>query len=296
MVANRSKDGRPLSLTYVLNRTTALDWNVLDLFYQLASFNPLRAWYQLAEDGTTDGYDEGPICNLALISQYLGRYQDEFTAIITGWYLHEERWPNSFFRQFCYALWRLGESEYENDDDPFPRGRVPFLTIHQSKGLEFKVVILGNMGRRLRDPSPLDMAVTEMLGKQGEPMERQAEFDAMRLFYVALSRAKDLLVFVEKNGGHVFPPLKCFRDLQLPALSSLDIDTLPDATTEMEDMGKAYSFTGDYTSYQTCPRQYMIFDKYGFVASRQQTQLFGHLVHRTVEDLHQFLIAERHGN
>lgn len=295
MVANRAKGSNPLNLTYVLNRTTALDWNVLDLFYQLAGFDPLRSWFQLAEDGDNENYDEGPICNLALLSRYIGRYQDEFTAILTGWYAQEDRLANSFFRQYCYALWRLGESEYENDDDPFPRGRVPFLTIHQSKGLEFKVVILGNMGRRLRDPSPLDVAVTEMLGKEGEPLDRQSEFDAMRLFYVALSRAKDLLVFVDKKGGHVFGPLKCFRDLQLPKLHDLDINTLPPATAEVDDMGKAYSFTGDYTSYLTCPRQYMIFDKYGFVASRQQTRLFGHLVHRTVEDLHQYLIAERNG-
>lgn len=293
LVASRAKGPAPLSLTYVLNRTTALDWNILDLFYQLAGFNPMRTWFQLAEDGNNKDYDEGPICNLALLSQYIGRYQDEFTAILTGWYAQEERLANSFFRNYCYALWRLGESEYENDDDPFPRGRVPFLTIHQSKGLEFKVVILGNMGRKLRDPSPLEVAVRDMLGKEGEPLERHAEFDAMRLFYVALSRAKDLLVFVEKKGGHVFDPLKCFRDLDLPKLHDLDIATLPPATTEVEDMGKAYSFTGDYTSYLTCPRQYMIFDKYGFVPSRQQTRLFGHLVHRTVEDLHQFLIAER---
>lgn len=297
MVANRLRAGTPLTLRYVLNRTTALDWNVLDLFHQLCGFKPLRDWMQRAEDGNGEDHDEGPICNLALISQYLGRYQDEFMAIVTGYYVQEERFANSFFRQFCYAIWRLGESEYENDDDPFPRGRVPFLTIHQSKGLEFKVVILGNMGRKLREPSPLDVAVRGMLAKEGgEPLERQAEFDAMRLFYVALSRAKDLLVFVEKKGGHVFPPLKCFRELQLPALSTLDIATLPDATTEVEDMGKAYSFTGDYTSYLTCPRQYMVFDKYGFVPSRQQTRMFGHLVHRTVEDLHQFLIAERNGS
>jgi DNA helicase-2/ATP-dependent DNA helicase PcrA len=40
----------------------------------------------------------------------------------------------------------------------------------------------------------------------------------------------------------------------------------------------------------------MVFDKYGFVPSRQQTRMFGHLVHRTIEDLHQHLIAQRHGN
>lgn len=289
----KAQAGQPLSLGYVLNRTTALDWGFLDLFYQLCGFEPLRGWMKQAENGAGEKYDEGPICNLALLSQYIARYQEEFSPIITGYYLVEKRLSNSFFRQFCYDLWRLGESEYENDDDPFPRGRVPFLTIHQSKGLEFKVVILGNLGRRLRPPSPLDVAVSEMLDKQGEPLEKQAEFDAMRLFYVALSRAKDVLVIIDRNRGQVFEPLKCFRDMKLPKLHELDLATIPEAEVENEDMGKAYSFTGDYSSYLNCARQYMIFDKYGFVPSRQQTRMFGNLVHRTIEDLHQFLIAER---
>jgi DNA helicase II / ATP-dependent DNA helicase PcrA len=42
-----------------------------------------------------------------------------------------------------------------------------------------------------------------------------------------------------------------------------------------------------------CPRNFMIFRKYGFVASRSQTMFFGSLVHRTLEDLHQHLIANR---
>jgi DNA helicase-2/ATP-dependent DNA helicase PcrA len=37
----------------------------------------------------------------------------------------------------------------------------------------------------------------------------------------------------------------------------------------------------------------MIFGKYGFVPSRSQTMFFGSLVHQTLEDLHQFLIAQR---
>lgn len=37
----------------------------------------------------------------------------------------------------------------------------------------------------------------------------------------------------------------------------------------------------------------MIFRKYGFVPSRSQTMFFGSLVHQTLDDLHQFLIARR---
>ncbi len=37
----------------------------------------------------------------------------------------------------------------------------------------------------------------------------------------------------------------------------------------------------------------MVFKKYGFVPSRSQTMMFGSLVHRTLDDLHQLLIARR---
>ena len=71
------------------------------------------------------------------------------------------------------------------------------------------------------------------------------------------------------------------------------ISTLPSTAFEKEDLGKAYSYTADYLNYERCPRQYMIMRKYGFVASRSQTMLFGSLVHQTIEDLHHLLINER---
>jgi DNA helicase-2/ATP-dependent DNA helicase PcrA len=37
----------------------------------------------------------------------------------------------------------------------------------------------------------------------------------------------------------------------------------------------------------------MLFRKYNFVPSRSQTMFFGSLVHQTLEDLHQRLIAQR---
>jgi DNA helicase-2/ATP-dependent DNA helicase PcrA len=58
-------------------------------------------------------------------------------------------------------------------------------------------------------------------------------------------------------------------------------------------MPESYSYTGDFLLYQKCPRQYMLFRKYGFVPSRSQTMFFGSLVHQTLEDLHQQLIDYR---
>ena len=78
-------------------------------------------------------------------------------------------------------------------------------------------------------------------------------------------------------------------------IPSLGVKTLPQAEIADVDSYRTYSYTGDYLLYGKCPRQYMIFRKFGFVPSRSQTMLFGRLVHETLEDLHQHLIDRRVG-
>ena len=76
-------------------------------------------------------------------------------------------------------------------------------------------------------------------------------------------------------------------------LSQFDVATLPASDHRDEDLIRNYSYTGDFLSYQKCARQYMVFRKYGFTPARSQTMVFGSLVHRTLEDLHQYLIAAK---
>jgi DNA helicase-2/ATP-dependent DNA helicase PcrA len=283
---------RPFSLQYVINRLTSLDWNILDLFYQITGFDHFRKMFQLAEDGT----DEGPICNLGLVTQYLSRFNEEYSSVISARFLQDLGFVHTFFSSFTYALWRRGESEFENADDPFPKGRVPFLTIHQSKGLEFPVVVLGSLYRMERAPDKAECLIRELLGKEGEPLDRIAHFDNMRMFYVGLSRAENMLILpdVTGRGISVSEPFKTILgEGSLPLLENFNPDTLPDAKLKGEEIGRFYSYTGDYLSYQQCPRSYMIFRKYGFAPARSLTMFFGSLVHRTIEDLHRLLIHER---
>lgn len=283
---------RPFLLGYIINRITALDWSILDLFYQITGFDHFRRMFELAEDGT----DEGPICNLGLITQYLSRFNEEYSPILSARFLREDMFVNVFFSSFTYALWRRGESEFENADDPFPKGRVPFLTIHQSKGLEFPIVVMGSLYRLEREPDKTEKLIRELLGKEGEPLDRIAHFDNMRMFYVGLSRAENLLVLPDLKGQglKVSEPFKTIlAERSLPYLEDLNLDTVPNTTSKKQEIGHFYSYTGDYLAYKQCPRSYMIFRKYGFAPSRSLTMFFGSLVHRTIEDLHRLLIHER---
>ena len=302
IVRKREAEGKPFSIEYIINRSTSVDWSILDIFYQLNGFSHFRKMYELAQDGS----DEGPICNLGLITQYLSRFMDEYSPIITAAYLKDEKFAHSFFSSYTYALYRLGEAEYEDAEDPFPKGRISFLTIHQSKGLEFPVVVVGSVDKRERDADIKEVVVRELLDKDGEPLTRISKFDNMRMFYVALSRAKNLLVLpristtrkegVVPNVNQLYATdeFKTFyASRPLTAIPDFDMNTLPSAAWEKEDLGKSYSFTADFLNYGRCPRQYMIMRKYGFVASRSQTMMFGSLVHQTIEDLHHLLINER---
>jgi DNA helicase-2/ATP-dependent DNA helicase PcrA len=83
------------------------------------------------------------------------------------------------------------------------------------------------------------------------------------------------------------------REWNLPTLQTFDINLLPDFQAVDDDLGRTYSYTGDYLSYLHCPRSYMLFERYGFIPSRSQTMFFGNLIHHTIEDLHYLLIEER---
>lgn len=287
----RIQEGNPFKISYIVNRATSPDWNVLDLFYRLAGFSYFKAMFDLAENG----HDEGPVCNLGLTSQYLARFIDKNSTVITASFLEDNKFQNTFFGSYLYAIFRLGESEYEDAEDPFPKGRIPFLTIHQSKGLEFPVVVLGNPNKDNRGPQRVEELVRPFLEGDPEPLERIGGFDIMRMFYVALSRAKNLLVVAHPQGRGVKThfAFKSILDKSMTTIPKFDFDTLPPAKVEVKDISKSYSYTSDYLAYQKCARQYMLFRKYGFSPSRSQTMFFGSLVHYTLEDLHNRLIANK---
>lgn len=292
IVRRRIEEGRPFSLYYIITRSTSLDWSVLDLFYRLCGFQHFMDMFDLAETGT----DEGPICNLGLITQYLARFMDEFVPLLKAELFEDGLFQRICYLSFLFSIFRLNESEYEDAEDPFPLGRIPFLTIHQSKGLEFPVVVLGNLRKRRWPPNFVETSLRPFSGRsESEPLDRIPEYDEARMFYVALSRAQNLLILANFRGvGHyINQPFRTLLDDQFPCLESLDLSTVPSFEEQPSDLPRMYSYTSDFLMYKKCPRQYMIFRKYGFVPSRAQTAFFGSLVHKTLEDLHRELIRRK---
>ena len=95
------------------------------------------------------------------------------------------------------------------------------------------------------------------------------------------------------QGQRISEPFNALLRGDVPRIAELDLDEIPAAAEKQkEELPKSYSYTGDYLAYRTCPRRDMIYRRYNFVPARAQTMFFGSLVHRTVEDLHQWLLAQ----
>lgn len=298
IVNERVKDEsqKTFKISQIINRATSLDWSMLDLFYQLTGFSHFKHYFDLAQN---EG-NEAPICNLSKIVEYVTKFMEIYSSILSASFLKEEGFIRLFFSSYLYTIYRMGESEYENEDDPFPKGNIQVLTIHQSKGLEFPVVFMYPKRREFLEADKKEVIIRNLKEIDGEPLDKIGRFDLMRIFYVGLSRAEKLLILPKLK------PVKARRgnctisyiNNTLESTGACDMQSFDPSTLNINDvkesaLSKPYSYTADYLAYDRCPRQYMIFRKYGFIPSRSQTMFFGSLVHSTIEDLHELLISKR---
>lgn len=298
IVNQRKKDNNQenFKLSQIVNRATSLDWSVLDLFYQVSGFSHFKNYYDLAQN---EG-NEAPICNLSKITEYISRFMELYSPILSASFVREDGFTRLFFSSYLYTLFRMGESEYENEDDPFPKGNIQALTIHQSKGLEFPVVFMYPKRREFKDADLKEVIIRDLKDVDGEPLNRIGRFDLMRILYVGLSRAEKLLILpkltpikAKKGTGTISHINNSLTDVGAIDMQNYDTSQLKIDKVKESALSKVYSYTADYLAYERCPRQYMIYRKYGFVPSRSQTMFFGSLVHSTIEDLHQQLISRK---
>ncbi|WP_343101435.1 ATP-dependent helicase [Romboutsia sp. MSSM.1001216sp_RTP31141st1_G3_RTP31141_220114] len=297
IVKRKLEEENNLTYKWLITRINSLDWNLLDLFYKLCGFDRFKIIFDNAEKGI----DEGPMYNLSSITTYLQFFIENKFSLISGKNLVNSSFRNIFFTSYIGSLYKREEGEYEMKDEPIPKGRVSFLTIHQSKGLEFPVVILGNVvpvtnSSSVKKSKKMEEMVRPYLDGDYEPLDKIAEFDKIRCYYVAISRAEKLLILPHLigKGKRTHAHFKCdFESGKIPFLSDLDMNLIPKSKIKLDNISKVYSYTADYLAYNDCPRKYMIYRKYNFVPARTTISFFGNLVHKTLEDLHNYYIDQK---
>ncbi|WP_179381685.1 ATP-dependent helicase [Jannaschia marina] len=275
------------------------------LFYDLMQFPTFSRFLDegIAHSGVRDSR---PARNLSKLSRLLNKYEYLYNVIV----IRPDRLERdllTLFNFFFRFLWDGGIEEYEDESEYAPSGCVSFMTIHQSKGLEFPIVIVGSLDAVPRKQYT-DMEVMleqEFSGREPfEPMGRIKTFDFWRLFYTAFSRAQNMLVLTcqentPKGRGQrhvpsayfrpVYDDLKSWRDLKF------DPHTIDLAEVKEVDIKQSYSFTSDVLVFEGCPQQYRLFKDLDFAPVRTNAILFGTLVHQTIEDIHKAVLRGEEG-
>ena len=267
----------------VLQEGETLDLRPADYFYRLLALEPFQS----------AAGDENVARNLAVFSQLLNVFQNYYHYTVVT-HRNREFIRLHFFASFLRLLHDGGVNEYEDPDRPFAAGHVQVMTIHQAKGLEFPVVAVGSLSKRLPSPKRIDRELGPFRKRPPfEPASRITNFDRMRLHYVAFSRPRNVLVLTAHE-----PPREHFAAIWqgLPQWPYVERDRLAAqrfAHRERVPVKKTYSFTGDLRIYETCPRQYQFFREYDFTPSRSAVIFFGLLVHRSIEEIHRVALDGR---
>lgn len=274
------------------------DYAFAALFYQLLSF-PLFSRY--LDEGLMLGgvNDLRPMRNLSTFSTLLGKFEYlNDIRILSPKFLGNHL--RSLFNKFFRFLKEGGIDEYEDEQEYAPPGCVSFFTIHQSKGLEFPIVIVDSLyGTPRKQYTYIDeLLEAKYLSRPSfEPLHMTKFYDFYRLFYTAFSRAQNLLVLscVEKTG-HGRTPSAYFEDLynKLPSWRdpTFDLSKLELAKIKDINLKKEYAFTSHLTVFENCAEQYRFFKELGFSPVRTSPILFGLLVHQTIEDIHSRVLKD----
>jgi DNA helicase II / ATP-dependent DNA helicase PcrA len=266
-----------------LKEGEALDLRPADYLYHLLAYEPFKSAVQ----------NENTARNLAIFSQLLNVFQSYYHYTVVT-YRNREFVRLHFFNSFLRLLYDGGINEYEDPDQPFPKGYVQVMTIHQAKGLEFPVVVVGSLSNQLSSQKQVDRDLAPFYQRPPfEPESRITLFDRMRLHYVAFSRPQKILVLTAHDT-----PKDHFAAIWqgLPQWPYVKKDLLAAQRFEVHErmpVKKTYSFTGDLKIYETCPRQYQFFRQYDFTPSRSAVIFFGLLVHQTIEEIHRIALDGR---
>lgn len=271
------------------------DYAFTGLLYQLFAFEPFSEY--LGMDMNSGVSDERPARNLSILTSILGKYEylhriDVFTET------NISSCVELFFNMYLRFLYDGGITEYEDDTEYAPSGCVSFMTIHQSKGMEFPIVMVDSLNGTPRINSDDLLEEIEEKYFHREVFETRDDikfFDFWRLYYTAFSRAQNLLVlscYEKKGRGQT--PSKYFEECysKLSNYDEVDLSNLTLETVKPVNIKDTFSFTSHIAFYENCALQYKFFKELGFTQVRVGATLFGTLVHETIEDIHR--AAMRH--
>ena len=228
-----------------ISMTKNTDYAFSGLVYQMFQCEPFASI--LGADMSSGLIDLRPTRNISMLTNILCKYE----------YLHRldvftpskiDRDVELFFNMYLKYMRRGGISEYEDDSEYAPSGCVSFLTIHQSKGMEFPIVIVGSLSGtpRANNDSLLETIENSYYKRSSfEPSATIKFFDFWRLYYTAFSRAQNLLVLTANVTNR--EPSLYFRDVYASLVNyddpKFNVNEFDFSEVKDVNLKETYSFT-----------------------------------------------------
>lgn len=277
------------------------DYAFTRLLYQLFTFDYFR---KIMDTDLASGVaDQRAIRNLAILTNILSKFESiERVEVITS--DRKVHVLQKLFRTYFRFLMKGGMDEYQDESEYAPSGCVSFMTIHQSKGMEFPIVVVDSLydSPKKDSKSVLEEVYDEFSDRNDfEPEEDIKYFDFWRRYYVAFSRAEELLILTTPivGSGRSQSPSKYFskvwEDITPCSVGNTDFDEFNFNSVKKSDLKQSYAFTIDISKYERCSLEYKMFSELGFSEIRVGSTLFGSLVHQTIEDIHDAILREEVG-
>jgi DNA helicase-2/ATP-dependent DNA helicase PcrA len=212
-----------------ISKVDAEEWikvNILDIFYHILAHSPFNEW----KDDPEKTYRLGMLSTIfetyASIPYpgHPGSSRGELRTSKTEGGIISYGWRTTFYYALIGLLSSTGLDDPENEQIITPPDRLPIMTVHQAKGLEFPFIFVYGLNLRPRndDSILLEDAFSEF--RKNPPLvdftpEERAEHDLIRFYYVAYSRAKYALIHLvpdahRKSGnlGFIGKRLQKFED------------------------------------------------------------------------------------
>ena len=113
------------------------------------------------------------------------------------------QWKMTLYHSFVTLLCEEGLSDPEDEDILYPPDRVPVMTVHQAKGLEFPFVFISRMdedfGTEAQHRLEEEFSLFRYRVYPLMPAIERAKQDLIRFYFVAYSRAQYALVMMVPN-------------------------------------------------------------------------------------------------
>lgn len=196
-----------------------------------------------------------------------------------------------FYRNFALLLVNYATGSYDDfdgEEDLLADG-VALGTVHGAKGLEWPVVFLPSLTKKRFPSSRVGTTQEWLVPRELFDASRYegSDADERRLFYVALTRARDWLSL--SSHARVAAAASQPSPYLLEAAEVVESGGLPTSATPVgissPDLAVSYS---ELAAYATCPHSYLLRNELGFMPPLQTEIGYGNAVHHVMR-----LIAER---